>query len=196
MQTLLDYLMYQVKKLCSSSSVGQNGKCIILSCVILLPEFFPSAAYTSFSLDTAPYLGPLPLHEHELAEYDLSPFIAAGATEILVYAFITVKSAEREKPRAVYDIYTTDDSGNRYSQFMNVAFPEDDFVVNSANLYLPIISSKQLHIEIPSAWSANYDNISKKVQAHSYKNLNEAMQDYMNGDEAIYSGVFLLGYYN
>lgn len=152
------------------------------------------SGYIPLDYDKAPFLGELPLRKNSApVEYDVSSYVTPGTTQILIYAFITVKSADRVKKRAVYQIYTEDDSNVKYSQLMNTAFPENDFVMNSANLWLPVFGKKKFTIRIPDSWST-LDVSSEGRKDKQYKNLDEAMRDYVTGDDSIYTGVFLLGY--
>lgn len=159
-----------------------------------------SKPYTPFPYEEAPFLGELPLKVKEEVEYALTdiPSLPAGKkiNEVLVYIYITVKSATRTKTRAVYQIYS-ENTGLEYSQLMNTAFPEDDFVMNSANLWLPTFGKKKedikFKIRIPDGWCTNDTPISEP-NSKKYKNLHDAMKDYVKGTDSIYTGVFLLGY--
>ena len=148
--------------------------------------------YVPFDYDNAKFLMTLPLRKNQLSKADVSEYVPSTAKEILVYLYITSKTADRIHKRAVYEIYT-EDSGTKYTQLMNAAFPENDYVMNSANLWLPLVGDKKVvHVNIPGAWSTAECLGQEKVR--SYKSLNDAMKSYTEGKEDIYTGVFLMGY--
>ena len=151
-------------------------------------------AYTPIDYKDAPFLGELPLRKGGKVECDVSSFVPRGTKEILIYAFITVKSADRKKNRAVYQIYTEDDRGTRYTQLMNTAFPADDFVMNSANLWLPVFGKKEFHVSIPDSWITPTIEEDLPYRPRRFRNLDQVMKEYVTGNEDIYTGLFLLGY--
>ncbi len=123
---------------------------------------------------------------------DVSQYVPSSAKEILVYVFLTSKHADRRKPRAVYEIYTEDNSGRKYPQLMNAAFPENDFVMNSANLWLPLFNKIEFGIRIPDTWAtASFESAESP---RNFMNLEEAMKQYVTSAEEIFTGIFLLGY--
>ena len=149
--------------------------------------------YVPFDYDNAKYLMSLPLVKGKLCEADVSEYVPSTAKDILVYLFLTFKTADRTHKRAVYEIYTQDNSGTKYTQLMNAAFPENDFVMNSANLWLPLVGDKKVvYIRIPDTWTSN--SSLGKENVRSYKCLNDAMKSYAQGGEDIFTGVFLMGY--
>lgn len=154
-------------------------------------------AYTPIDYEKAPFLGPLPLEKNGYSEYDLSRYVPTDTKEVLVYFYVTVREATRSyDKRAVYQIYTEDSEGNKYSQYMNVVFPTTkDFVMNSANLWLPVFDKLELKVKIPDSWSAE-EEVEERSRPfrRPYSNLQEAMQDFVNGKETIFTGVILSGY--
>lgn len=155
--------------------------------------------YVSFTTDfcKTPSLGCLPLNPStDPTVYDVSNFVPENATEILIYLFITVRNnPEGVTRRSVYEVYTEDCAGRRYSQLMNVVFTKDnDFVMNSANLWLPL-HGRKLFIRLPSEWAVPPPNpIKESGKTHS--NLAEAMKDFTQESQDIFNEVFLLGYRN
>ena len=135
-------------------------------------------SYQPFDYDEAPFLGELPNYKHGFLACDVSRYVPRDAKEILIYAFITVKTSDRKMERAVYQIYTEDDRGKRYSQLMNTAFPRDDFVMNSANLWLPVFGRKEFYIRIPDSWTTSSKEKEIKLsEGRRFANLDEAMRD-------------------
>ena len=112
-----------------------------------------------------------------------------GTTEILVYLFVIGKTQE-DPWRGYYRVYTEDEDGNQYSQYMNVAFAEDDYTLNSDNMWLPLYSEKKFYIEIPAFFDLEV-TVQEKMTFHSIKDTVEAMQ---NPGSTFESGVFLTGY--
>ena len=149
-------------------------------------------AYTPFDFNTAPYLGELPEIKSGAEVFDVSKYVAADAKEILVYVFISTSGgvSSRER-RGVYEIFT-EDKGKRYSQLMNFVVAKNDFVTNSANLWLPVLDKKEFKIVLPASWSLSGGSTVKPKK--QYRNLNEAMSDFAKGDGSNYTGVFLMGY--
>lgn len=150
-------------------------------------------AYTSFTtkFDEIPYLGCLPTKIGEVVTYNVSKYVPADAKEILIYLFVTVQdSPGSQTKRSVYEIFTRDASEMKYSQLMNTVFTQNDFVMNSANLWLPIFNERKLSITLPQEWSVDTGIVVK----HSFKTFTEAMKAYVRGDEKIFADVFLLGY--
>ena len=155
--------------------------------------------YVSFTTDffKTPSLGYLPLNPlPEPTCYDVSKYVPENATEILIYLFITVRNnPEGTTRRSVYEVFTEDCAGRRYSQLMNVVFTKDnDFVMTSANLWLPL-HGRKFYIRLPGEWTVPPPNaIKESTKTHS--NLAEAMKEFTQGSEDIFNEVFLLGYRN
>ena len=112
--------------------------------------------YVSFTTNFSeiPWLGGLPLSVEEgIKNYDVSQYIPIDATEILIYIFVTVRNNPGTLRRFVYVVFTEDQQQTRYSQFMNTVFTKNnDFVMNSANIWLPIYSEQKFHIYLPAEW--------------------------------------------
>ena len=112
-----------------------------------------------------------------------------GTTEILVYLFVIGKTQE-DPWRGYYRVYTEDEDGNQYSQYMNVAFAEDDYTLNSDNMWLPLYSEKKFYIEIPDTFPLEV-TVQEMMTFRFIKDTVEAMQ---NPSSTFESGVFLIGY--
>lgn len=155
-------------------------------------------AYVSLTNDftQTPWLGELPLYKGERETYKLDQHVPPGTKEVLVYIYVTVRETSRsEDKRAVYEIYSEDAGGCKYSQFMNVVFTTSkDFVMNSANMWLPVFDKKEITISIPDAWSAEEDGGKAVRSQRRFRNLDEAMRSYAADDDTIFTGVNLLGY--
>ena len=153
--------------------------------------------YVSFTTDffQTPWLGKLPLSSKDPPVcYDVSKYVPPNATEILIYIFVTVREAKGPLRRSVYDVYTQDMAGRHYSQLMNMVFTkDDDFVMNSANLWLPLHEQK-FYIRLPGEWTIPEPRLPQSQK--TYKNLAEAMKAFTTGTDDIFTDVFLLGYRN
>lgn len=149
---------------------------------------------------STPWLGSLPLSPQEgVKTYDVSQHVPDTATEILIYAFATVGGSLGKETRAVYEFYTEDADNNHYSQLLNMAFINNDFVLNSANLWFPIYNQRELNIHLPAEWTIETQESSalqafRTQRAKGGPNLSEALKAYISGEEKIFADIFLLGY--
>lgn len=92
-------------------------------------------------------LGDLPCSHDQVVPYKLTdPQIPPNAKEVLIYTFITSIGLEGEFQRGWYQIFTSDDTGKEFKQYMNVATGKGVTIVNSANLWFPVTSDKLLKV--------------------------------------------------
>ena len=173
--------------------------CFIIGCSSCATVQRHTTDYFSYTTNffEIPHLGKLPLSSKEgRVSYDLSRYIPPSATEVLVYLFITARNVAGKLPkRGFYEIFTSSSRGQHYSQFMNVVFPtENDFVVNSANLWFPVNEDKRLFVQLPFEQDIASAAMSALASEQSYNNLAEAMEAFTLGEGDIFHDVYLLGF--
>lgn len=159
-------------------------------------------AYISLSTDFAeiPWLGTLPLSPIDAVKtYDVSQYVPSDTTEILIYAFATVGDAMGKGRRVVYEFYTEDPDNVHYSQLMNMAFIENEYVLNSANMWFPIYDHRQLNVNIPGEWPLQVQESSalqafRTRRAKGGPKLSDVLKDYHSGGNDMYADIYLLGY--
>ena len=124
----------------------------------------------------------------ESVEYSVD--VPDGTSEILVYLFASAKVPDGPAWRGYYQVYTQDEEGTKYSQYLNVAFEKDDYSINSSNMWLPLFSEKKFYIIIPDSYPLQA-TAQEKMTFRSIKDTITAMQ---NPKSMVISGVFLSGY--
>ena len=135
----------------------------------------------------------LPINEDETKIYDLEKLgVPSGATEVLVYLFASIRDSDLETvTRSFYETYT-ENRGVQYKQYMNVIFTKGDYVMNSANLWFPLLpGQKKLTVHL----TKGYPWERKKV-ARSHRSIADAMKSYAECQEndEIFAELFVIGY--
>ena len=154
-----------------------------------------------------PFVGKLPL-DGAVSSYDITPLLVARGIdpneveEILIYVFFTgLGSGQGQATRAFYQIYTQGSNGDQYKQFMNAVFNQPDTVINSANLWFPYCNlaacaSGNLFAQKIST-SSQLSRILlavAEIKSVEYKNLDEAMNAYVQGTDTVFRDIYLIGY--
>ena len=175
----------------------QADKKVFLN-TFLLPWCISGAGrYTSFTtnLNDIPYLGSLPFTVGEVKTFDLSEHIDDSTKEVLVYVYVTMLNSVGPIERGFYEIYTEDDDGNKYGQFMNVVFTNDDFVTSSDNLWLPIFSRKEFKVQIPNTYSIDVVQEAVYHPEPTFRSLEDGMRAYVSTEEEdkMFADAYLLG---
>lgn len=144
------------------------------------------------SIFDIPYLGSLPFNVGEVKTFSLDPYVPSGISEVLIYVYMTMETSTGPMQRGFYHIYTEDDVGIKYGQFMNVVFTHDDFVTSSDNLWLPVFNTNEIKVEIPMAYP-----ILQEASYHpepKFRNLADGMKSYVEQGGTMYADVYLLGF--
>lgn len=83
-------------------------------------------------------LGYLPLKAGETATYEVSGLTDVNTTpsEIMLYAYITLKGTASSLQRGYYIVYTKKLDGTQFKFYMNFAMTNDT-IINSENFWLP-----------------------------------------------------------
>ena len=142
-------------------------------------------------------LGDLPLKAGEQKVYPV-PVPANSASQLLVYAFISLEDSAQSFHRGFYDINTQTTDGTKYSFYMNVAMNKDT-VINSANFWLPFGPDFQPYVYITLNGADNTEiKPKKKVKSCSGKDGATALKDYCSqrasDDEQAVGQAFIIGY--
>ena len=152
-----------------------------------------------------PLVGKLPL-TGVVSSYDLKSLLVQSNIQpseveaILVYVFFTgLGSGSGTATRAFYEIYTESNGGLQFKQFLNAVFNQPDTVINSANLWIPynyLASGGNLYAKMISASSrVSYMELAEaKMRSKEFKNLDEAMKAYVEGTQAVFRDIYLIGY--
>ena len=141
-------------------------------------------------IPTEVYLAELPSSVTEIP-VDLPASLPSDTTEVLVYLFVTAKAADNPF-RSYYEIYTKDDNGLLYKQYMNVAMATDDFTLNSANIWLPVFSERKFYIRIPDEFELPRI-VASRSPKRKFKAIRDTIEALKNPDGMV-SGSFLTGY--
>jgi hypothetical protein len=142
----------------------------------------------------------LPIEGDESITYSFDGIVPDGAKEVLVYLFFSTRdSTLPDTARSYYEIYTKNNDifdAPKYKQYMNVIFTKNDYVMNSANLWLPLFPDKKLtvHLHPDMRWPEGYNT--KGAKRIQHKNLKEAMDDLANckDPKQIFAEMFVIGY--
>ena len=133
--------------------------------------------------------------------YDLSKYPNASqrtlvppeAKEVLIYFYVSVRDSKMSSAtqRGFYE-FTTYDGAKSYTQYMNVIFTKNDYVMNSENIWLPVGEAKTLNVKLNTyAWSTA--NQLKKPVTHT--NLKEFKEHIARGESNdLYAEFFVIGY--
>ena len=121
--------------------------------------------------------------------YPLPDALPSDTSEILLYLFVTAKASQFPY-RGYYEIYTKDENGTKYSQYMNVAFALDDYTLNSANIWLPVFSERKFYISIPDVYPLPKAAGKSKV---SFKTIKDTVVALKNPERMV-SASFVMGY--
>lgn len=142
-------------------------------------------------------LGDLPLKVGDQEAHPV-PVPANGASQLLVYAFISLEDSSQSFHRGFYDIYTQKKDGTKYSFYMNVAMNKDT-VINSGNFWLPFGPDFQpyVYITLNGADKAEIKP-KKKVKSCKGKDGATALKHYCSqrasdDDEAV-GEAYIIGY--
>ena len=135
------------------------------------------------------FVDELPNHTTEVS-YPLPSVLPSDTSEILLYLFVTAKTT-KVPYRGYYEIYTKDENGTRYSQYMNVAFAHDDFTLNSANIWLPVFKERKFYVSIPDVYPLPV--AVKQGPKASFKTIKDTVTALKNPDRMV-SASFVTGY--
>lgn len=143
------------------------------------------------------------IHDPVVGEktYDLSKYpdepsvtlVPPEAKEVLLYFFVSIRDNKMASgvQRGFYE-FITKDGETEYTQYMNVIFTKDDYVMNSENIWAPIGAVKQLTVKLNAyPWPTAKDV--KKTTTH--KSLKEFKENIAKGEiKDIYAEFFVIGY--
>ena len=133
---------------------------------------------------------------YDLSKYPNEPsvtLVPPEAKEVLLYFFVSIRDNKMASgvQRGFYE-FITKDGETEYTQYMNVIFTKDDYVMNSENIWVPIGAVKELTVKLTTfSWStAQY---LKKTTTH--KSLKEFKENIAKGEiNDIYAEFFVIGY--
>ena len=120
--------------------------------------------------------------------------IPPEAKEVLIYFFVSVRDSTMSSAtqRGFYE-FTTYDEAASYTQYMNVIFTKNDYVMNSENIWLPIGEVKALNVKLNTfVWPTA---LQLKKPAATYTTLKE-FKEHIASDvkNDIYAEFFVIGY--
>lgn len=143
------------------------------------------------------------IHDPMIKEktYDLSTYpndpsitlVPPEAKEVLLYFFVSIRDNEMASNvvRGFYEFITSDGVTN-YTQYMNVIFTKDDYVMNSENIWAPIGDVKQLTVKLHSYQWPTAKDVKKTV---THQTLKEFKEHIVKGEDTdIYAQFFVIGY--
>ena len=120
--------------------------------------------------------------------------VPSDATEVLIYAFISVRDARiSEAQRAFYKFLT---DGNKYMHCMNAIFTRDDYVMNSSNMWLPLgkVPDGENHVLTVDLFTMPWPSEDCQRGSLSLENIDKWIGENHKKDKAIYAQIYILGY--
>lgn len=98
----------------------------------------------------SPSLGKLPEYHGVTVTYPLEDVVPAVAKAVLVYIFVTSTTEGDHFQRGYYEISTASPKVDEpdFKQYMNVATGPNVTIVNSINLWFPLMVGKELKIKL------------------------------------------------
>ena len=170
--------------------------------VITIVAALVTTATAFIPLPDTPYVGKLPLDSFP-EKYDIAGILqdhgvnVNAVKDILIYVFFTgIGNGQGQATRAFYEIYTESSTGLQYKQFLNAVFNQPDTVINSANLWIPYSDLAPPGCLFAQKISANpqLQFAAAEQKSVNYKNLHEAMNAYVQGEQRVFRHIFLTGY--
>lgn len=142
------------------------------------------------------YLGHLPDDTVGIQTFPVPDSVPATATEIQVYAYISVQGLDPQFKRGYYEVYTkATQSGAEFKCYLNIANVQDT-VLNSDNFWLPYGEGidKAVYVRLASAEGTTNMKTKKPKRKCPKGDMKEHLNQRDDDDDQIFGEAFVTGY--